>query len=105
MSSTITSTVADAKASAAGRTRPATATVPTVGVPSAPPLPADLEALLRGLRLPHIRRHAPEVLATAKAKNSASAAVFAFGCRSSAPAGCGGKCASRTFGLPGVARE
>ena len=39
MSSTITSTVADAKASAAGRTRPATATVPTVGKPSAPPLP------------------------------------------------------------------
>jgi DNA replication protein DnaC len=37
-------------------------------VPSAPPLPADLEALLRGLRLPHIRRHAPEVLATAKAQ-------------------------------------
>jgi DNA replication protein DnaC len=41
---------------------------PVVGVPPAPPLPADLEALLRGLRLPHIRRHAPEVLATAKAQ-------------------------------------
>jgi DNA replication protein DnaC len=44
------------------------APVPTLGVPSAPPLPADLEALLRRLRLPHIRRHAPEVLATAKAQ-------------------------------------
>ncbi len=41
---------------------------PTVGIPAAPPLPDDLEALLRGLRLPHIRRHAPDVLATAKAQ-------------------------------------
>ena len=68
MSSAVTSTVAAAKASAAGSARPASPAVPTVGVPSAPPLPADLEALLRGLRLPHIRRHAPEVLATAKAQ-------------------------------------
>jgi DNA replication protein DnaC len=45
-----------------------TTTVPTVGVPTAPPLPADLEALLRRLRLPHVRRHAPDVLATAKAQ-------------------------------------
>ncbi|GAA1639409.1 IS21-like element helper ATPase IstB [Georgenia ruanii] len=43
-------------------------TVPALGVPSAPPLPEDLEALLRRLRLPHIRRHAPEVVATAKAQ-------------------------------------
>jgi len=43
-------------------------TVPAVGVPTAPPLPADLEALLRRLRLPHIRHHAPDVLATAKAQ-------------------------------------
>ena len=35
---------------------------------SAPPLSADLEDLLRRLRLPHIRRHAPEVIATAKAQ-------------------------------------
>jgi DNA replication protein DnaC len=41
---------------------------PTVGVPTAPPLPGDLEQLLRRLRLPHVRRHAPEVLATAKAQ-------------------------------------
>jgi DNA replication protein DnaC len=37
-------------------------------MPAAPPLPPDLEALLRRLRLPHIRRHAPDVLATAKAQ-------------------------------------
>ncbi len=43
-------------------------TAPAVGVPTAPPLPTDLEALLRRLRLPHIRSHAPEVLATAKAQ-------------------------------------
>jgi len=50
-------------------TRPAKTTpVPTLGVPAAPPLPEDLEALLRRLRLPHIRRHAPEVVATAKAQ-------------------------------------
>jgi len=36
--------------------------------PAAPPLRADLEALLRRLRLPHVRRHAPEVLATAEAQ-------------------------------------
>ncbi len=42
--------------------------VPKAGVPLAPPLPEDLEALLRRLRLPHIRRHAPEVVATAKAQ-------------------------------------
>ncbi len=45
-----------------------TTTVPSVGVPNAPPLPDDLETLLRRLRLPHIRRHAPDVLATAKAQ-------------------------------------
>jgi DNA replication protein DnaC len=44
------------------------APVPTLGVPTPPPLPEDLEALLRRLRLPHIRRHAPEVVATAKAQ-------------------------------------
>jgi len=52
--------------SATARTK--TSAVPTLGVPSAPPLPEDLETLLRRLRLPHIRRHAPEVVATAKAQ-------------------------------------
>ena len=42
--------------------------VPVVGVPTAPPLPEDLDVVLRRLRLPHIRRHAPEVIATAKAQ-------------------------------------
>jgi DNA replication protein DnaC len=41
---------------------------PAVGAPAAHALPADLEALLRRLRLPHVRRHAPDVLATAKAQ-------------------------------------
>lgn len=45
-----------------------TSDVPTTGVPSAPPLPADVEQLLRRLRLPHVRRHAPDVIATAKAQ-------------------------------------
>jgi hypothetical protein len=43
------------------------AAVPTVGVPSASPLPDDVEGLLRRLRMPHARLLAPEVLATAKA--------------------------------------
>jgi len=36
--------------------------------PEAPPLPDELEGLLRRMRLPHIRRVAPEVLATARAQ-------------------------------------
>src|ERR1035437_2551253 len=51
---------------AAPRTK--TVPVPTLGVPAAPPLPEDLEALLHRLRLPHIRARAPEVVATAKAQ-------------------------------------
>jgi DNA replication protein DnaC len=42
--------------------------VPAAGVPTAAALPDDVEALLRRLRLPHIRRHAPAVIATAKAQ-------------------------------------
>ncbi len=42
--------------------------VPAVGMPSAPPLPEDVETLLRRLRLPHIRNLAPEIVATAKAQ-------------------------------------
>ena len=36
--------------------------------PEPPPLAEDLEALLRRLRLPHIRRCAPEIIATARAQ-------------------------------------
>jgi DNA replication protein DnaC len=43
---------------------------------SAPPLPDDLEALLRTLRLPYIRAAAPEVLATAKAQRWEPAEVL-----------------------------
>ena len=37
----------------------------SVKAPPPPPLPAELEALLRRLRLPYLRRAAPEVIATA----------------------------------------
>jgi DNA replication protein DnaC len=40
----------------------------TIPAPAAPALPEDLEAVLRRLRLPHIRRVAPEVLATARSQ-------------------------------------
>lgn len=40
----------------------------TTRTPVPPPLDPELEALLRRMRLPHIRRNAPEVLATAKAQ-------------------------------------
>jgi DNA replication protein DnaC len=36
--------------------------------PAAPPIDGELERLLRRMRLPHMRRVAPEVLATAKAQ-------------------------------------
>ncbi len=45
-----------------------TADVPTTGVPTAAPLPEDVQALLRRLRMPHVRRHGPDVVATAKAQ-------------------------------------
>lgn len=41
---------------------------PVTGVPVAPPLPADLEALLRRMRFPHMRTAAPDILATARAQ-------------------------------------
>ena len=42
--------------------------VPKSGVPTPPPLPAEVEQLLRRMRLPHIRRVAPEVIATARSQ-------------------------------------
>jgi DNA replication protein DnaC len=62
--------------STATRPKAAAATAVTAGVPAAPPLPADLEALLRRLRLPHIRHHAPQVIATAKAQRWEPAEVL-----------------------------
>jgi DNA replication protein DnaC len=53
-----------------------TAVPPAVGMPSAPPLDPGLEGLLRRMRLPHIRRVAPEVLATAKAQRWEPAEVL-----------------------------
>jgi DNA replication protein DnaC len=44
--------------------------------PAAPPLDDELEALLRRMRLPHIRRVAPEVLATARAQRWEPAEVL-----------------------------
>ncbi|MDQ3664852.1 MAG: IS21-like element helper ATPase IstB [Actinomycetota bacterium] len=64
----MTATTTRATAGGAPRSSSAQRDAPAVGIPAAPPLPADLEALLRRLRLPHIRQHAPEVLATAKAQ-------------------------------------
>jgi hypothetical protein len=43
-------------------------TAVTAAVPAPPPLGAELDALLRRMRLPYLRRAAPEVLATAKAQ-------------------------------------
>lgn len=50
--------------------------VPVLGVPVAPPLPPDLESLLRRLRLPYIRALAPEVIATARAQRWEPAEVL-----------------------------
>lgn len=36
--------------------------------PAAPPLPEELQVVLRRMRLPYVRAAAPEVLATAKAQ-------------------------------------
>ncbi len=44
--------------------------------PEPPPLAEDLQALLRRLRLPHIRRSAPEVIATARAQRWEPAEVL-----------------------------
>jgi DNA replication protein DnaC len=49
---------------------------PAAGMPAPPPLEGELDALLRRLRLPHIRRAAPEVLATARAQRWEPAEVL-----------------------------
>jgi DNA replication protein DnaC len=48
----------------------------TITTPTPPPLPAELEALLRRLRLPYVRRAAPEVIATANSQRWEPAEVL-----------------------------
>ena len=48
----------------------------TVTTPPPPPLPAELEALLRRLRLPYVRKAAPEVIANATAQRWEHAEVL-----------------------------
>ena len=48
----------------------------SVSTPAPPPLPAELEQLLRRLKLPYVRRSAPEVLATATAQRWEPAEVL-----------------------------
>jgi hypothetical protein len=40
----------------------------TITTPAAPPLPDEVDALLRRLRMPYVRHAAPDVLATAKSQ-------------------------------------
>ncbi len=48
----------------------------TLNTPAAPPLPQELEALLRRLRLPYVRKAAPEVIATATSQRWEPAEVL-----------------------------
>jgi DNA replication protein DnaC len=44
--------------------------------PAAPPIPAELDALVRRMRLPYLRKAAPDVLATARAQRWEPAEVL-----------------------------
>jgi DNA replication protein DnaC len=48
----------------------------SLATPAPPPLPAELERLLRRLRLPYVRRAAPEVLAAAASQRWEPAEVL-----------------------------
>ena len=48
----------------------------TVATPPPPPLPDELDRLLRRLRLPYVRRAAPDVIATATAQRWEPAEVL-----------------------------
>jgi DNA replication protein DnaC len=48
----------------------------TVKTPAAPPLPAELDSLLRRLRMPHVRKAAPEVIVTATSQRWEPAEVL-----------------------------
>jgi hypothetical protein len=47
--------------------------------PTAPPVPDEMERLLRLLRLPYLRRRTPDVLATARAQRWDPAEVLLVG--------------------------
>jgi hypothetical protein len=49
-----------------------------MNTPSAPALPADLDTILRRVRLPFLRKAAPEVLATARAQRCEPPRCCAF---------------------------
>src|SRR5438034_2443049 len=57
------------------RARPPAAGGP-VSAPAAPPVAAELEALVRRMRLPYLRKAAPDVLATARAQRWEPAEVL-----------------------------
>ena len=48
----------------------------TVKAPAPPPLPGELDRLLRRLRMPYVRRAAPEVIATANSQRWEHAEVL-----------------------------
>jgi DNA replication protein DnaC len=48
----------------------------TVTTPVAPPLPAELDQLLRRLRMPYVRKAGPEVIATAASQRWEPAEVL-----------------------------
>lgn len=45
-----------------------TALAPGAAAPVPPPIPDDLDTVLRRIRFPYLRKAAPEVLATARAQ-------------------------------------
>ncbi|MFC5200574.1 hypothetical protein [Streptomyces kaempferi] len=47
---------------------PAPAPTPVPPPPAAPPIPPELEAVLKRMRFPYLRKAAPEVLATARSQ-------------------------------------
>lgn len=68
---TATSTRSTARRSAGNRSKttdPTPSTMPLGSTPTAPPLGDDLLAVLTRMRLPYLRKAAPEVLATARAQ-------------------------------------
>src|SRR4051794_40410906 len=66
MTPTTTTTTTTPGSGATSRARRAAPSISST--PAAPALPAQLEALLRRMRLPYLRAAAPDVLATAKAQ-------------------------------------